>query len=45
MTVGSTPLLKHIDSGYISINREMKVDGEKVTILSNVCMLVNNDVI
>ena len=45
MTVGSTPWLKHIENGYISMNCEMKVDSYKVTILSNVCVLVNNDMI
>ena len=45
MTVGNTPQIKHIENGYISMNHEMKVDGQKVTILSNVCMLVNNDMI
>ena len=40
-----TPQLKHIENGYIGMNCERKVDDQKVTILKNVCMLVNNDVI
>ena len=44
MTAGSTPQLKLMENGYFSMNREMKVDGQNITVLSNVYMPVNNDV-